>query len=277
MQKILELLSNKKIKYTLIGVLVLLFVIIMVGTISKNKSQQEETKEEEPKIIEVTEELKNNINKKINELSHGYYCSIPSTIEFSNDCLYRNNTTLKDNLNAEYRLSSLITAIGSASDKNVLVGSITVDNKTFTNPHYVDLEDVKNEFPKLYGKDIFNPEMVNNITKYDIKYDSKREKFIYTIPEENKIAIYYLEKLNTTTTEVDAYVRVGYIEYKYYRYNLYNDRDLKTEVAKYNSVEYKKGNLINENNFNSFKQYKYTFVKDNDTNELLFKQVNLIG
>ncbi len=277
MQKLLEILSNKKVKFTVIGVLLFFFIIIMVGTISKNKTKQEENKPEEPKIIEVNEELKNTINKKIMELSYGYYCSIPASVEFSNDCLYRNTSTLKENLNAEYRLSSLITAIGASKDKNVLVGSIVVDNKSFTNPHYVDLKDVKEEYPKLYGKDNFSPEMVNNITKYDIKYDSKREKFVYTIPEETLISTYYLEKLNTTTEEVDAYVRVGYIEYKYYRYNLYSDRELKTEIAKLNSMEYKKGNLINENNVNFFKQYKYTFIKDKETNELLFKQVDLIG
>ena len=277
MQKILELLSNKKIKYSLIGVLVLLFLIIMVGTISKNKSSQEQ-KPEEPEIIEVNDELKNNITKKITELSYGYYCPVPSELDFSNDCLYRNNTTLKENLNAEYRLSSIILSIGAAKGNNVLVGSIVVDNKAFTNPNYVDLKDVKEEYIKIYGqKDAFTPEIVNNITKYDIKYDSKREKFVYTLPEIDHFATFYLEKINTTTTEVTAYVRVGFIEYKFYRYNLYTERDLKTQIAKYNSVEYKKGNLINEDNFKQFKQYRYTFVKEEETNNLIFKQIDLIG
>jgi len=277
MQKILELLSNKKIKYSIIGVLVLLFLIIMVGTIYKNKSSQEQ-KPEEPEIIEVNDDLKNDITKKINELSYGYYCSVPSELDFANDCLYRNNTTLKENLNAEYRLSSIILSIGAAKGNNVLVGSIVVDNKAFTNPNYVDLKDVKEEYIKIYGqKDAFNPEMVNNITKYDIKYDSKREKFVYTLPEIDHFATFYLEKINTTTTEVTAYVRVGFIEYKFYRYNLYTERDLKTQIAKYNSVEYKKGNIINEDNFKQFKQYRYTFVKEEETNNLIFKQIDLIG
>ena len=277
MQKILELLSNKKIKYSIIGVLVLLFLIIMVGTISKNKSSQEQ-KPEEPEIIEVNDDLKNDITKEINELSYGYYCSVPSELDFANDCLYRNNTTLKENLNAEYRLSSIILSIGAAKGNNVLVGSIVVDNKAFTNPNYVDLKDVKEEYIKIYGqKDAFNPEMVNNITKYDIKYDSKREKFVYTLPEIDHFATFYLEKINTTTTEVTAYVRVGFIEYKFYRYNLYTERDLKTQIAKYNSVEYKKGKIINEDNFKQFKQYRYTFVKEEETNNLIFKQIDLIG
>ena len=278
MKKILDLLSDKKVKLTLIGVLVVLFILIMAVSIARNKNKDKEEEPPAPTQIVVDDNMKNKLKNYIAELSTGPYCEIPTNQEFANDCVYRNNSTLKENLTVTYRINSLVLAIGNTKENNIMVGNITANGKSFSNPHYVDLEEVEKEYKLLYGKeDTFSPETVNNISVYNIRYDEEKKKFFYQIPDTPNFVDIYIEKYESTTEDVTVYVRAGYISYEFYKYHLYNNKGKEREIVAQTTREYKEGNIINDANYQELPQYKIKFTKEADSDNVVFTSVELVG
>jgi len=277
MKKVLELLSDTKVKITVIAVLVGLFAIMMIGAIAKNRmNNQEEPKEEVTKEVELTEDLKKTIAKYINDLSTGNYCEIAAQLPYANDCIYRQDSTTVTNLSDVYRTYSLVKAIGARSENNIMVGTIVTEGKAFYNPHFVDLDVAAKEYTNLYGKEAtFTPELVNNLTDINIRYDASRKKFFYLDQQDNEFVINYIDHYETKESELDVYVRVGYMSYLAYKYKLYTGKDKLNLQGDFNSREYKEGNLINESNASTFKEYKFVFTKEEGSNNLVFKQVSL--
>jgi len=277
MKKVLELLSDTKVKITVIAVLVGLFAIMMIGAIAKNRmNNQEEQKEEVTKEVELTEDLKKTIAKYINDLSTGNYCEIAAQLPYANDCIYRQDSTTVTNLSDVYRTYSLVKAIGARSENNIMVGTIVTEGKAFYNPHFVDLDVAAKEYTNLYGKEAtFTPELVNNLTDINIRYDASRKKFFYLDQQDNEFVINYIDHYETKESELDVYVRVGYMSYLAYKYKLYTGKDKLNLQGDFNSREYKEGNLINESNASTFKEYKFVFTKEEGSNNLVFKQVSL--
>ena len=278
MKKVLDLLSDKKVKLTIIAILVALFVIIMVVSIMKNRSKNKEEEPPAPTQIVVDDSLKKKLSNYVDELSTGPYCEIPTNQEFSNDCIYRNNNTLKENLTVTYRINSLVLAIGNKKENNIMVGNITANGKSFYNPHYVDLEEVKKEYEQLYGTtDTFAPETVNNINNFNIRFDADKNKFFYQPGDNNNFVITYIEKYESTTEDVTVYVRVGYISYEFYKYHLYNNKAKEREIVSLTTREYKEGNIINDANYQELTEFKIKFTKEQDSDNLLFTSVELVS
>ena len=278
MKKVLDLLSDKKFKMGLIGVLVVLFVLIMVVSIAKNKAKNTEEEPPAPTEIVIDDSLKKKVNTYINELSTGPYCEIPTNQEYANDCIYRNNSTLKENLTVTYRINSLVLAIGNTKENNIMVGNIVANGKSFYNPHYVDLDEVKKEYELLYGKeDAFEPETVNNITNYNIRYDEQKKKFFYQPADKTEFVNTYIEKYESTTDTVTVYVRVGYISYEFYKYHLYASKDKSRELVALTNREYKESGIINDTNAFELPEYKVIFTKEQDSDNLVFTSVTLVS
>lgn len=273
----MNILKDKKVKIGLIIFLVILFVVLIIGGISKNRSKEEPAPEEPTNII-INDDVKKQLTKYVTELSTGPYCDFQSTIEFTNDCLFRNSKTQRSNLTETYRLSSLILAIGESKENNIMVGNITIDGKAMYNPSYVNLVEVEKEYSLLYGKnEKFNPESVNAITKYNIKYDKSKEKFFYQELETTAFMKTYVEAFESTPTTVTVHVRAGYITYELYKYHLYNTKDKNKEIVSVTNREYKEKGIINEENAFELPEYKFTFIKEEETNNLIFTGVELLA
>ena len=277
MKKILELFEDTKVRITLISILVALFVIVMMVSIQRNK-KKEEQKPTEPTNIVINDDVKAQLKDYINELSSGYYCEFPTNKEYTNDCIYRNNKTVRANLTVTYRVYSLIMAIGSKSSNNIMVGNIVVDGKSMNNPHYVNLIDVEKEYKKLYGEnETFEPNTINEINTHVIKYDSSKEKYFYQEPETTAFIKTYIESYESTPEEVSVQVRVGYITYEMYRYHLYNDKNKSREITTLTTREYRENGIINDTNYIELAKYRAIFMKEENSDNLIFKSIELVS
>jgi len=272
------ILQNKKVIITVVVVLLVFFIIIMAGYITKNKDKNKGNENPEPTNIVVTDKIKSQWKVYIDELSTGNYCELASTVSFTNDCIYRNNKTARANLTVTYRLSSLILAMGSRDENNIMVGNITIDGKSMYNPHYVNLVDVEKEYKLLYGKDeTFKPDTVNSINSYTIKYDSKKEKFFYLEPEPTAFVKTYIELYESTPTEVIVHVRVGYVTYEMFKYHLFTNKDKSKEISTLTTREYKEKGIITEDNFSELPEYVLKFSPEEETGNLLFISAELVA
>ena len=276
MKKILELFEDKKIRITFIFILIALFTIIMVVSIQKNKIKTP-ADSETPTNIVINEEIKTKLNKFVNYLSTGTYCELQAAKEFANDCIYRNNKTTRANLSETYRLYSLIMAIGESKENNMMVGNIVVEGVQIYNPYYVNLAEVEKEYKLLYGeKETFEPTIINNINKHVIKYDSSREKYLYQKSELESFVKTYIESYESTTNEVSVNVRVGYITYEFYKYHLYNDSSKTREISTKTTREYKESSIIDDTNYTELPKYKITFMQEEDSENIVFKSIELV-
>ncbi len=275
MKKTLEFLSEPKVKWTIIVILIILFAIVMIGAIAKNRMKNQEEQPAETKEIELTDELRTRIANNINDLSSGNYCEIQGTDPYTNDCIYRKDVITKGELSKEYRLYSLVISIGNRSENNIMVGTIVADGKAFYNPHYVDLEPVEKAYKELYGEEEIQPEIINKISNINLRYDDERKKFFYEEPTDKNFIINHISNYEVKDNELYVYVRIGYMTYEMYKYKLYTGKDKTNLQGDYNTREYKEGNFINETNINVFKEYKFTFERIEGTNNITFKQVML--
>ena len=272
------ILQNKKVIITIVVVLLVFFIIIMAGYITKNKDKNKGNENPDPTNIVVTDKIKSQLKGYIDELSTGNYCELASTAPFTNDCIYRNSKTARANLTVTYRLSSLILAMGSRDENNIMVGNITIDGKAMYNPLYVNLVDVEKEYKLLYGKDeTFKPDTVNSINSYTIKYDSKKEKFFYLEPETTAFVKTYIELYESTPTEVIVHVRVGYVTYDMFKYHLFTNKDKSKEISTITTREYKEKGIITEDNFSELPEYVLKFSPEEETGNLLFISAELVA
>ena len=285
MKKILELLSDKKIKlYVIIG-LVVLFIILIIASMGKKGDKKPE--EEKPSYIETSEELQEELFKKVHELRYGDYCEIKTTNNiFNNDCLYRKERTTSKDLSEEYRIYTLTLTLDD-SNTNAIVGNIVVDGFTFpAGTKFIDLDKFTKAYNSLYGRTTkFDPLSANKLKVFPyMKYDTKRQKFYYqtegTEGEELEIrkdkAVEYLENIESDEHRVYLYVNVAFVSYEEDNIiKVYEDRSKKREIQTFTKDSYSDEKAINDTNHSAFKEYKYTFYQEDATN-LIFEQVELI-
>ena len=283
MQKVLEILSDKKIKLYLIIGLVLLFVIILIFSLSKKDSKEPQPTEED--YIEASEKLQAELFKKVKELRYGDYCEIKTTNNiFNEDCLYRKERTTSKDLSEAYRIYTLVLTLDD-SNNNGIVGNIVVDGYTFpAGTRFVNLEDFDKAYYSLYGRTTtYDPLSANNINVYPrMKYDTKRQKFYYQTEgneEEPRLdkTLEYLENIESDNHRVYLYVNVAFVSYEEDNIiRVYEDRSKKRVVETLTKDTYTDEKAINDINHYSFKEYKYTFYKETESNNLIFEQVELI-
>ena len=284
MQKSLEILSNKKLRMLIIAILVIVFVIVMVVSVLKNK--EPEPVEQPPQNIDITEDVKNELNRKISEMSYFDYCEIATVRKYNYDCLYRKDNTYPEDLSETYRIYTMILGMDKyVSDSNRLVGEIWVENQKFENAHFINYSDFEKEYKSLYGKDAtVTPSQINLLNRFPyVKYDESKTKFIYqktgVTPERSYDDLAtYIEKYDSDTENVYVYVRVGYIvQNKDSTMGIYYDR----AATKLNSFipinRYKVESIIDPTNYTRFTSYKFTFAKEEETNHLTFKSINIVN
>ncbi len=271
--------TNSKKKIIIIASIVVVLILALILAIAIKRAQNKGPEEPPtPTNIKLDDETKKKMSNFIGDLSTGSYCELSSTKEFTNDCIYRNPKTVRANLTETYRVYSLILAIGTRKENNIMVGNIIVEGKSMNNPYYVNLIDVEKEYKLLYGsEESFDPNIINTITKENIKYDANKEKFLYQEPEATAFVKTYIEDYDSTPEEAYVYVRVGYITYEMYKYHLFNNRNKTKEIASLTTREYKEGKIINESNYTELQKYKVTFMKEENTDNLVFKSIELVS
>ncbi len=283
MQKIKELLKDKKIKIMLIFVVVVIFIFILLAAMSKNNNN--EPNQDELDYIPTNEELQQQLFKKVKELRYGDYCEIKSTNHiFNNDCLYRKERTTSKDLSEVYRIYTLALTLDD-SDTNAIVGNIVVDGYSFpAGTKFIDLDKFKEGYNSLYGKTTsFNPLNANRLKVFPVvKYDEKRQKYYYQTegseekPREDK-TVEYLENIESDKHRVYLYVNVAFVSYEEDNtIKVYTDRSKQRLVDSYPKDNYPDEKFINDTNHAIFKEYKYTFYQESESNNLIFEQVELI-
>ena len=272
-----DILSGKK-GVIILAVVVVVLLIIMFAIIIKGKLKDAE-QEEIPvqQEIVLNEELENKLERYIRELSYGVYCDIPTAKPYDGDCLYRNDVTRRENISITNRIYSLVLALGTVKDNNKMVGTIIVNGHSFTNPDYISVDEVEKEYHRLYGKnESFFAETINNISR-DIKYDKDRKKYFYIDEKTNNFVRTYIEKFEKNNNEVYVYVRVGFVSTEdNYKYLVYRDRDKKNEITTLTRSQIKEYNVVNSSNYTKFNQYKFMFLQEADTNNLIFTRAERV-
>lgn len=276
-------LSNKKTKLIIVGVLIVIFIIVMIISMSKNQSKPTPV-EQTPTKIELTDELIKEMDRKITLLRYGNYCEIGTNNEYMNGCLYRQNITTVEDLNNRYRLYTLVLALDNAMESkiNYVVGSIIVGGINFRYTQEFSKKEFEEEYNQIYGEGTINYNELNemNIFPY-IRYDETRSKIFYqTTGEKIEITpnevIEYINDYESDEQNVYVYVSTAFIAPTGAgAYGVYADYSRQNLVKTLTNSSYDKTNIITKDNYQSFDNYKYTFIK-NESGALIFKQVELV-
>lgn len=283
MQKILDALKDTKIRMFAIFGLVVLFIIILFATMTNNSNK--EPQKEEFEYIQTDEKLQQELFKKVKELRYGDYCEFKTTNNiFNNDCLYRKERTTSKDLSEVYRIYTLVLTLDD-TNTNAIVGNIVVEGYNFpAGTKFINLDRFTEAYNSLYGRTTsFNPLNANRLKVFPVmKYDEKREKFYYQTeggeekPREDK-AVEYLENIESDKHRVYLYVNVAFVSYEEDdTIKVYTDRSKQRLVETLPKDNYPDEKYINDSNHAMFKEYKYTFYQETESNNLIFEQVELI-
>lgn len=286
MKALLEIMGSKKFKLGIIAIIVIGIIIFMFTNMQS--TEPEEEKPEEPKEIVIDGKLEQELERKIKLLKYESYCDITSTSIniYNKDCLYRKNETIASDLNEQYRLYVLTLAkdevLGDKS--NAIVGRIKVDGIEFKNTQQFSLANFEKDFKELYGQnEPFNPLNVNQVNKFPyVKYDETRKKVFYQTTGENKeynpnYVDEYIRNYESDEENVYIYVAVAYIAPKGSGvYGVYTEPEQKNLVDNLTQSEYEKKEIITDLNASKFTEFKYTFTKDKDSDNLIFNKVEKV-
>lgn len=276
-------LNNKKTKLIIVGVLIVIFIIVMIVSMSKNPSNPTPV-EQTPTKIELTDELIKEMDRKITLLRYGNYCEIGTNNEYMNGCLYRQNITTVDELNNRYRLYTLVLALDNAMESkiNYVVGNIIVGSINFRYTQEFSKTEFEEEYNQLYGEGTINYNELNEMTIFPyIRYDETRSKIFYqTTGEKIEITpnevIEYINDYESDEQNVYVYVSTAFVAPTGSgSYGVYADYSRQNLVKTLTNSSYDKTTIITKDNYQSFDNYKYTFTK-NEAGALIFKQVELV-
>lgn len=276
-------LSNKKTKLIIVGVLIVIFIIVMIASMSKNQNNPTPV-EQTPTKIELTDELIKEMDRKITLLRYGNYCEIGTNNEYMNGCLYRQNITTVEELNNRYRLYTLVLALDNAMESkiNYVVGNIIVGGINFRYTQEFSKKEFEEEYKQIYGEGTINYNELNemNIFPY-IRYDETRSKIFYQTKGEkieitpNEV-IEYINDYESDEQNVYVYVSTAFIApTESGSYGVYADYSRQNLIKTLTNSSYDKTAIISKDNYQSFDNYKYTFTK-NESGALIFKQVELV-
>lgn len=276
-------LSNKKTKLIIVGVLIVIFIIVMIASMSKNQNNPTPV-EQTPTKIELTDELIKEMDRKITLLRYGNYCEIGTNNEYMNGCLYRQNITTVEELNNRYRLYTLVLALDNAMESkiNYVVGNIIVGGINFRYTQEFSKKEFEEEYKQIYGEGTINYNELNemNIFPY-IRYDETRSKIFYQTKGEkieitpNEV-IEYINDYESDEQNVYVYVSTAFIAPTGSgSYGVYADYSRQNIIKTLTNSSYDKTAIISKDNYQSFDNYKYTFTK-NESGALIFKQVELV-
>lgn len=279
-------LTNKIIIITIIIFLVIILILLLSSLTSNNEKTNEPPVENNPKI-ELTEELKSNLDRKVQLMKYKDYCEIKSnSIIYSNGCLYQQEITTIEELSETYKLYTLILSLDNIMETkiNYVVGDIKVEDITFRYTQQFSTKEISTEYEKLYGssKDI-SYSSLNTITTFPyVRYDSSKEKIFYqttgetTIDNSNEV-IEFISDYEVDEKNAYIYVSTAFISPTGKGdFGVYADYNKTTLIDTEPSRSYNKEKTITEKNYQQFNTYKYTFTKDESTNNLIFKQVELV-
>lgn len=281
----MKLSINPKLIILICIVLLIILVLIMLLGGNKEKEQQP-TQPPAPTKIEITNELMNQLDQKINLLKYNNYCEIGNSENyFMYDCLYRQELTTIDDLSETYRLYTLVLAKDKNMESkiNYVVGNIVVDNYKFRYTQQFSIEEFNKEYEALYGDSSnLNYILVNQVPNFPyVKYDSESNKIFYqTTGEKIEVSanevIEYINDYETDETSAYVYVSTAFITPTGQgNYGIYADYNKTVLIESVPSVGLDKEQIITKENYNKFNTYKYTFTK-NESGNLVFKQVELI-
>jgi len=290
MQKIIDILSSKKIRIGIFIAFLIIFIIVIFSLMNNNSTEEEQPQEENPtpEKINITTELEEEMTKKIKELQNNYYCDIFSdATAYKNDCMYRKELIKRSDLSEEYRIYSLVLAMNDALEEknNYIVGNIIVDNFNFTNTQFINYSELEKEYNSLYGDagDI-KVSVVNEMQVFPyIKYDESRKKIYYQTtggtpnnPTTNQV-VNYISNIESDSNNVYVFVSIAYLSQNTDKtYNVYTDRERANLVKSITEDNLKNDQVITTTDFEKFPEYKYTFTKDESNWELAFNQVELV-
>ena len=276
-------LNNKKTKLIIVGVLIVIFIIVMIVSMSKNPSNPTPV-EQTPTKIELTDELIKEMDRKITLLRYGNYCEIGTNNEYMNGCLYRQNITTVDELNNRYRLYTLVLALDNAMESkiNYVVGNIIVGGINFRYTQEFSKTEFEEEYNQLYGEGTINYNELNEMTIFPyIRYDETRSKIFYqTTGEKIEITpnevIEYINDYESDEQNVYVYVSTAFVAPTGSgSYGVYADYSRQNLVKTLTNSSYDKTTIVTKENYQNFDNYKYTFTK-NEAGALIFKQVELV-
>lgn len=275
--------SNKKIKFIILGILIIIFIIVMFVSMSKKSDNQNPT-EQTPTKIELTDELIKEMDRKITLLRYGNYCEIGTNNEYMNGCLYHQNLTKVEELNNRYRLYTLVLALDNAMETkiNYVVGNIIVGGINFRYTQEFSKEEFEEEYNRIYGEGTIDYNELNEMTIFPyIRYDETRSKIFYQTTGEKieitpKEVIEYINDYESDEQNVYVYVSTAFIApTDSGTLGIYADYSRQNLIKTLTNTSYDKTTIITKDNYQNFSNYKYTFTK-NKSGTLIFKQVELV-
>lgn len=282
MKALLDLLSSKKVKLLIVGILVLVLLVVLISGMTKNEEQQTPTPTG-PTKIELTNELVKEMDRKVSLLRYGNYCEIGTNSEYMNGCLYRKNLTTASDLNNRYRLYTLVLALDNTMESkiNYVVGNIIVGGINFRYTQEFSKKEFEQEYKELYGEGTINYTEINEMTRFPyIRYDETRQKIFYQTTGENievtpNEVIEYINDYESDEQNVYVYVSTAFIAPTGSgSYGVYADYSRQTLIKTLNNASFDRNSIITKENYQSFNTYKYTFTK-NEAGDLVFNKVEL--
>ena len=282
MKIILDLLSSKKVKLLIFGILVIVLVIILISGMSKGTEKQPSVPTG-PTKIELTNQLVKEMDRKISLLRYGNYCEIGTNNEYMNGCLYRQNMTTASELNNRYRLYTLVLALDKSMESkiNYVVGNIIVGGINFRYTQEFSKKEFEEEYKNLYGRGTINYSEINEMTRFPyIRYDETREKIFYQTTGENmeitpNEVIEYINDYESDEQNVYVYVSTAFVTpIGAGEYGIYADYSRQNLVKTLTNNNYDRNSIITKENYQNFNNYKYTFTK-NEEGKLVFNKVEL--
>ena len=288
MNKVTNLFQNKAIKYTIIILALILIILAVALTIASEKEPTpEEPTIKEPQNITITEELKNDINRKIQLLKSSDYCELTGVKNtYKNDCLYRSNKTIVSELADEYRLYNLVLGLDNLMTEktNYIVGNLYIEKINFQDTQFINYQELEKEYKNLYGNTLeFTPEFVNNVESFPyVKYSADYKKVFYQTTgnktSNNNEVIEYINDYESDENNIYVHVSIAYVyQSDAYTKKIFTNSERTNLITSIQTKDYDKNKIIDVDNYKKFKSYKYTFTKENNNDNFIFKQVEILN
>lgn len=288
MNKVTNLFQNKAIKYTIIILALILIILAVALTIASEKEPTpEEPTIKEPQNITITEELKNDINRKIQLLKSSDYCELTGVKNtYKNDCLYRSNKTIVSELSDEYRLYNLVLGLDNLMTEktNYIVGNLYIEKINFQDTQFINYQELEKEYKNLYGNTLeFTPEFVNNVESFPyVKYSADYKKVFYQTTgnktSNNNEVIEYINDYESDENNIYVHVSIAYVyQSDAYTKKIFTNSERTNLITSIQTKDYDKNKIIDVDNYKKFKSYKYTFTKENNNDNFIFKQVEILN
>ena len=290
--------KRNKIIITILSIIVVIIIVIIGILLSKryfNNNNNTSNNTENNTInneIKIPDDLLKSFNFITQKIDNKYIISDLYTVESLKDIenidkLYlvlewNNKNNIKKEVTSDFINSFEGLSILPKYAINIIMDEngkyITKENENI----YIEESSVENEFKKEFGIEYSSIKPLTLSRCMNYFYDKKDKVFLYRKNcgiNENHKEYSYIYDYNNENDEYYIYVAVGsssHISNDKVEKDVINNGNLNQKVYKDNATEEEMKNFkIDQNNYNEFGHFKYTFEKNSDGN-YIFKSLDIV-